>query len=142
MNVTSKRFNKFMIVLFIATMLIFTLDPIYGKAGTTLRATYNRVQFYSWCGIPIFSLAAQGYYYTSNNKITSYSTTRSLPTINFLSPWTSSNESSSWIYKSDTRGTVEAVARFRLMLGIATNDFSLGLTFQDVWKFVRAEARP
>lgn len=53
MNVTSKRFNKFMIVLFIATMLIFTLDPIYGKADTTLRATYNRVQFYSWCGIPM-----------------------------------------------------------------------------------------
>ncbi|AEM74031.1 hypothetical protein [Caldicellulosiruptor acetigenus] len=129
------------VVMFILSLLILnSIAPVL--AGTTLKSAQNSVQYYSWCGVPVFGLGVRGYYSSDGSKIVDYSTTYCLPWINTLSLWQYSNTSSSWIYKTSTKGICEAKATFTLGIGIQTQYLFVGIPIQTRDVFVQATALP
>lgn len=131
------------IAVFVFVFTFFMLNSITPTlGGTTLKTAQNSVQYYSWCGVPVFGLGVRGYYTSDGSKIVNYSTTYSLPWINTLSLWQYSNASSSWIYQTSTKGICEAYARFTLGVGVQTQYLYLGIPIQTRDVFVQATALP
>ncbi|WPX09659.1 hypothetical protein [Anaerocellum danielii] len=112
-------------------------------AGTTLKTAQNSVQYYSWCGVPVFGLGVKGHYSSDGSRIVDYFTTYSLPWINTLSLWQYSDAQSSWIDTTNPKkGICEAKAKFTLGVGVQAQYIFIGLPVQTRDVFVQATALP